>query len=463
MKRNLSLLVSILLSFSAVSQRASDIIENGIKVKEGNEIFVKFDGTRILYQVNTLPNDLRFKQIEDSAMLLPVDRSVNFFIRPLNPLNYAFKAENKVILDPVDAAASTALTSVIDFLSSKLLFKTDSAAKGKKQVFCDLSKAIAAYNTVVTSLKEDPKEKIKSIFSDLKQLSFNTEQETRDGISKAEADISAIAKTYSTLPGKIDILKDAIKNISCDDPNAEFISKEVFATVLKDVMITYSGQAKRFTNLDKVFKLVKKTQEEASRLNWLVKIDEVPATKGKISIFTIKINESGYKLADDEIVEADTKEKTAKVLRIRNFQRFVPEVSVGIAYTDLSFPKYGTTTDAAGKQVVTLAGEEKINKVNFTTMINYTLFLTNSPVHPFWQIGIGANTDFPTFLTGIGGRLNAGPKRLAIAAGIATTWIKSLNKLELNKVVSGPAEVENDVKFKFNNKPKPYLGIQYNF
>ncbi len=159
-----------------------------------------------------------------------------------------------------------------------------------------------------------------------------------------------------------------------------------------------------------------------------------------------------------------TKEEVSKIIGVRRFQRFVPEVSVGIAYTDLSFPKYSTNTDASGKDIVAEAGEEKINKLNFTTMINFNWFMTNSPIHPFWQIGIGVNADFPTLLTGIGARLNVtGAKRLALAVGFATTWIKTLDQLKLGDVVSGPADVEKDTKFKFNKKPKPYFGIQYNF
>src|ERR1043165_3523201 len=99
MKKFLSLMVSILFFYiTTIGQKASDVLENGIKVKSGNEVFIRFDGTNILYQTGQIPN-LHFKQIEDSSMLLPVDKSIIFYIRPLNPLNYSFKAENKIILD----------------------------------------------------------------------------------------------------------------------------------------------------------------------------------------------------------------------------------------------------------------------------------------------------------------------------------------------------------------------------
>ncbi len=474
MKKLVVLITTLIFCLSVFSQKASDVIENGIKIKSNNEIFIKFDGANILYQANETPNELNFKKIKDSAMLLPVDPNIIFYIRPLNPLNYAYKSETKIINDPIDEAASTALGSIIDFVgnmnkNNKETKHSEKVAEGlmmeEVTVHCPFDLWIKSFNEIADRLKKNQKEKIAATFKDLKNLDFTGEQNTINDLGKAELDYNSIVEYFSKTEEAIKIFKESIKNINCKDKSYEFIVKGYFEIAAKDLEGNLAEQKKRLKNLQEAYKVVRKAQVDASKLNWLAKVDDVTAEKGKIALVTVTINETGYKLSDDnEIIPAVTKEKTTKVLRVRGFQRFVPEVSVGIVHANLSFPKFGTNTDASDKQIVADAGDEKINRINISTMINYNLFISNSPLHPFWQIGIGLNTDFPTLLTGVGLRVNAnGARRLAISVGLATTWIKTLNKLKLGDVVAGPAEVEKDTKFKFNTKPQPYFGIQYNF
>jgi hypothetical protein len=461
-----------------MSQKASDVIEDGIKVKSTDEIFLRFDGAKIKYQRRTAPDDLHFKTIKDSAILLPVDESLLIYIRPLNPLNFSFIGENKIIVDPIDEAAASSLKKITDFFMdpklSQMVAMGEKAALNKAvrdtvfvaDRFCaEMRAAVALYNEILDLLKDDKKQAINAAFDTLKKLDFASPVVTKDRIDKTERAIESVSSYYSDVQKKMKELTTTIEKVNCSDAVENFVVKRAFADATKDVDVTFSNQKKRLSNLEKVFKLIAATYDEAIKNNWLLPVDEVPADRGKISVFTFKVNESGYLLSDQgEIVEASTKEKATKLLRIRRFQRFVPEVSVGIAYTNLSFPKYSTATDATGKQQVVTAGEETINKINFTTMINYNLFLTNSPIHPFWQLGIGINNDFPTLLSGLGLRLNAtGVKRIAISFGLATTWIKTLEKLKPGDVVTGPADVEKDTKYKFNNKPQTYFGVQYNF
>lgn len=476
-----SLLLNVLpfVCVSALAQKASDVLENGIKVKSDQEVYLQFDGTQINHRIaSSSAKLLRYKQISDSALLLPVEASVQMYMRPLNPLNYVFKAENKIVVDPIDQAAATALTSIVNFLGEgtlgKIQKKSDEASKGTDtkltptfdgQFCASFQPLIKDYKGILDNLKEDRKKDVNETFTALKGLSFSTEAQTKEILTTAQAAITKMENYFSQVEKSISELKKKAEEVFCDDAVQDFIVKRVFAGAVKDLEVTFSNQKKRLTNLQKAYKLVKASYDEAVGNDWLVLAKDVPAEKGKISIFTIKVTETGYKLSDQgEIVEAETKEKTTKALRVRRFQRFVPEVSVGIAYTDLSFPKYSANADGSGKQFVAEAGEDKINKVNFSTMINYNLFLDNSPLHPFWQVGIGVNADFPTLLTGIGLRVNAnGVRRLALAVGVASTWIKTLDKLKVGELVSGPAQVEADVKYKFNTKPKLYFGVQYNF
>ena len=153
-----------------------------------------------------------------------------------------------------------------------------------------------------------------------------------------------------------------------------------------------------------------------------------------------------------------------KHLRFRRFQVFVPEVAGGVAYSDISFQTFSTDTNSDGQLVVTEAGEEEFRKITFNAMINWNLFITNSPVNPLLQIGTGMNGGFPTFFVGGGFRFSSPPlKRMAVSFGAASTWRKELNELKVGDVISGAADLENDLENVFNWPPKPYIAFQINF
>jgi len=470
-KKNFAFLFLLFYCLPGWAQKASDVLENGVKIKSDQQVFLKLEGGNILYQLSANPTDLQFKKLADSIMLLPVASSVVLYIRPLNPLNYSFSSETTFIADPIDAAATAALGSIIDFvanINAENKAKLATAQPGRESApgtTCDFQPWIVAITGITEKLQRDQKPALVSIFKNLKQLDFNVEQQTITALNKEAANHQLLVTHFSAIETAIKAFKDSIKLISCDDKSYEFLVKGYFQIAIKDLEANSLNQKKRLTNLSELLRLVQKAQAQASALNWFVKVSDIAVNKGKIALVAVTITETGYQLSDqEEIVAVTPKEKANKLLRFRRFQCLVPEVSVGIAYANLSFPKFGTNKNASGQDVVADAGEEAINKVNITTMINYTLFIPNTSVHPFWQLGIGLNTDFPTILTGVGVRINAsGVRRLALAAGVATTWIKSLNKLTLGEVVAGPAAVEKDTYFKFNTRPQPYVGLQFNF
>src|ERR1700712_2073664 len=106
MKKILSLIALLATASTLCAQKASDVIENGIAIKSTHAVFLKFDGSQLFYHHGMAPNVLMFKPFEDSVMLLPMDVSLNFYIRPLNPLNFSATGENVVIIDPIDKAAA---------------------------------------------------------------------------------------------------------------------------------------------------------------------------------------------------------------------------------------------------------------------------------------------------------------------------------------------------------------------
>jgi hypothetical protein len=56
-----------------------------------------------------------------------------------------------------------------------------------------------------------------------------------------------------------------------------------------------------------------------------------------------------------------------------------------------------------------------------------------------------------------------GIKRLAIAGGIAMTWVKELDKLSVGDKISGTDDIDKDFKYSAAPKFTPYIALQYNF
>lgn len=469
------------------AQKAGDVLQNGIPVKAGNKIFLRYDGVVLKEAVERTPTD--FVTLNDSAIFLVAKEGVNFYMRPMNPLNYSYKGENKVVVDPIDEAAATALGKVTEMvtklgsaLASATTSKQGSTTTGTKGAgankptvtkvvdscaidFIDMFKQ---HSTVIQNrLLDDKKKELGKLFKQLKALTFEGEASTIAGLADINTGIGDVDTYFSKTEGLITELLQLAETYACSNPEP-FTTQFVLKAVGKELLATTQAQKKRLQNLQTLYKSVKDAQvkgsSEVDGLKWCVALDEVPSTKGKISLYTVTIKESGFHLSDDdEVVATDAKTVLTRTVRVRKFQRFVPEVAAGVAYTFFTYNKYGTVTDDAGQQTVALAGENKVKNMNFTAMVNFNYYIYNSNVHPFWQVGVGANTDIPTLLTGFGLRGVLGTKLISISGGVAMTWIKDLTNLKVGDTVTGTADIEKDLSTQFSWPPKPYVAIQFNF
>lgn len=484
MKKCLSSLIAVMLFFQlANAQKASDVLEDGIPVKANHSLIFQFDGSVLRYdskesfEDKTKPVKI-INSIKDSAIFLVHDNSIGIYMRPLNPLSFSVTSETKTIDDPIDAAAAKAMGSIIDILSSTTAAKSAPAggAPGVLPVppvvkydtclgFIAIENNLKAIQEL---LKSDKKTEIAGVFTQLKDMTFSDEASSIASLNAAKTAKTPIDKHFTKLDSLVKKTNELIENYNCNKPNG-LLTKYVFSLVSKDLSSTLIEQKKRLANLDAAYKTVSDYLDNAKigggdGLRWCVVLDTLDCEKGKISVFFITIQESGYKLSDDkEIVSIAAKDKYKKVIRVRKFQRFVPEVSVGVAYSFFKYNTYGTTTDSLGIMRVAEPTENMVRNINISTMLNFNYYIPNSPIHPLIQLGAGINSGIPTILAGGGLRFNInGLKRLAIAGGVAMTWIKELDKLSIGSEIKGTDDIDKDLKFQFI-KPRGYIGLQYNF
>ncbi len=481
MRNSLFITFLVILSCQAVfAQKASDILERGNPVKEGHRLFLKYDILDKKLKIDDAKNiqEVDFTSIEDSVIYLVRKNAINIYLRPLNPLNYTYNTETKIVVDPINQAAEAALGDIIGVIENvQNPTKTTSVEKSQGGTLKTTNESVKCVE--FTNLKKDieriqkklldsKKEDISKIFETLKAITFADEKSTVDTLNATKEKIKIIDNHFKEIESIINGARAKVDSLPCNDPDP-FIAKYIFNSILKEFSLTLEEQKKRLKNLITVNKLVKDMQEKAStgggtdELTWCIPLNEVAAIEGKISIYSVTIKESGYKLSDSkEIIGIESKEVNKKSLRVRKFQRFVPEVSIGTAYTFFKYNTYGTVSDSTGVQYVSSPTENLVRNINITTMINFNYYIPDSPIHPLWQLGVGVNSGIPTLMTGLGLRIRAGQRRLAITGGLAMTWIKELDKLKVGDKISGTDDIDKDLKFQFA-KPKGYIGIQYNF
>ena len=476
-------------TLTTMAQNANDVIENGIPVKSDGKFLFTYEGKQIKYDAAFFLSDvskrsINFLPLKDSSIFLIRSSAIRVYVRPLNPLNYSYTTEIKVIADPINAAAADALASISDVLDKVTPTGTASGKKmsvvaninGKPKIAAE-SEECPSILTIKTELKAienllklDQKDKINELFEKLKSVDFFSFETTTMQLDPIEKDIVEIENHFASIERKLGTVKNSITEYKCPSPSA-FVAQYIFNNVCKDLTTLKDEQKKRLKNLKSMRSLVVSTRDKAKTgagdgTEWVVPIEPtILADEGKISIYSLKLWETGYKLdTDKEIVSTAPSELLTKTLRVRAFQRFVPNVSVGFVYTFFKYNTWGTVTDSLGQQFVAKPTENTVRNFNITGMINFNYYIPKSSIHPFYQLGAGINSGMPILLTGLGIRTNInGIKRLAIAGGIAMTWIRTLTELQEGSKVSGTDDIQKDLKYEFSWPPKPYISIQYNF
>ena len=226
-------------------------------------------------------------------------------------------------------------------------------------------------------------------------------------------------------------------------------------------------QLSRLKSISSIKKIVDEVYNKATfgsdGISWYTQLDEIPINKGKISNLNVKLSDAGYNIGENNFVETkETLNKSYKI-KFRKYQRFIPEVSSGIAYVNnITFHKYGTSLDeATDKYVVTDAGEEEIRRFNVTSMINfYDYRYAGEDFFPYLQLGAGTNLETPAVFLGGGFNFFGGNlSNLSISAGGVGLFRKELNDLKIGDVITGTAELEKDLSFQ--PKVRWYFSLQW--
>ncbi|MBO9564986.1 MAG: hypothetical protein J7621_19575 [Niastella sp.] len=506
--RKTLLLLAVMFGISTLSlaQKIGEVLDVGPDhiISGRQKLLLKVSRGKLEYDL-WQDEKTRFVPFKDSSLFLSKQSSVVVYIKPMNPLNYSLESSIAFTASPIRLESEAAMESIVslltDFVSQNNKDKQKAAdeklkAKALEEANKKNNKKAKAVEAAAEEpacnkidglieviekninplLKKDQKKQVADLFTALKNINFERQQETREQIDGVARKIEPLETDLGDLKTYIEQLEELISKYDCPNPHP-YIVKIVFGELAAKMKPVLKEKTDRLNNLKKCLDVVDKAYKKAAAneegLVWMIPYEDdkndnvIEVKKGSTSNYTVIINEAGYKLSDNnEIVTIEKQVKIKATLRIAKFQRFITEVTPGTAYSFLQFPKYGTVTDANGKQTVAEAGTENFKRLSFSAMVNFNYFITHSSVNPFLQIGVGANTDYPAFFTGAGIRFDLGlgtVKAISVSGGIVSSWIKKLNKLAVGDEVSGTAELEKDLTHEFRWPPKPYIGIQLKF
>lgn len=167
----------------------------------------------------------------------------------------------------------------------------------------------------------------------------------------------------------------------------------------------------------------------------------------------------------DNYRQEPTKEVYKAVLKVSNYASVIPEFALGVIYSEISFPKYGTVT-SGGNQVVASAGNDNLKLVP-SAMLNLVLNQGYGPAYPMVQLGVGSGKVYPTIMAGAGTRIfsykNHNLRNVSLAAGLVWHWNQELTNLKIGDVVTGTADINKDLSYVMQSIPTFYIGVHFNF
>ncbi len=212
------------------------------------------------------------------------------------------------------------------------------------------------------------------------------------------------------------------------------------------------------TELAKFNKTLEKSEKNYTDYQLLNYVEVDPK---KIHDIKVLYKKQKVEVTKMEIKITEEEESFTGNVKLRAHRTFIPEISTGVFYTTLRYPKFGTKEDSSGGFIVAEAGEDKYNVVA-ATHLNLVANVFDGDVHPMLQVGIGTAKDLPSLLGG-GGLRFTGSVKCAISFGAIFTWRKELDELKIGDTIDGTAKLEDDLKYRLQKKPGFYIGLQYNF
>ena len=461
----------------ASPQSTVDHVRNARKVRDQITLTV-LSPEAVDYQID----DERSKTLESVNYFQAMDPEFRIYANFVNPLQYRISLENAAVEDELYKASNTYINSARQFLQLLSGIKTEknapfvsgSPAMDSLGLFITSDPYIAeliilfrtfdsdfpvGYEPVLASMKKINTDSVRNnsiarltaCFSKLQGIGNAAQIEAI--LKENQAEIDKIGKSLEALKSEINQLANAVSAIGVHVENIDGNEKEVLkfkAEGLKNVVESLDEKMREIKlKYDKIEALFKDSRLDASA-NRLKLLALLPVNTGKRHEIKVMLEKITFNIKDLTISAGD---KNVFLLHVRRYQRFIPSVSTGLFYSSLAFKRFGTGMDSTGQSIV-VESEDLANPLVAGAHLN---FYYNSSEDLNWliQLGIGPTKEKPVLFLGTG----AIYRDVQVTVGCIWSWQPKLNKLKPGQVIAGTSDIENDVSYKFDTKPRFYIGV----
>lgn len=450
MKKTIILLSLLSVNF-LLGQTMEEVIE-GPNIKSG-KIYLDHE-LRYKFQPESPEN---FKKLTDSIIINLKNnntgrkRNYSVFIKAYNPIRYTVESSATTVVDQLHLQLNQSLREIIAFIESQTNKNFSASTSMNKN---DISK-------LKSKIQNNSKKCLKLIKA-ITTLSFNNKDITEDSLGICNNILEEIKTNHSTYFTEVSQLTfDCLNDTSCKD----IITIQNYAYLLNTHLQDQRNLIFNIESLlDKISVTMSKWKEHHTTDNsWYIKIEHGSVSRKEMAAVTIKISEHRVSIKENNIEQETSKEIKKKTIRFRKYSLFINENVSGITFSNLEYPSYSIEENAQGENIIGKVDEKALEKVAISTMINFNLNISDTPILPFLQLGVGYSGKLPIGLVGGGLRFDLGSTHhITLSSGLSFTGIKTLNTLSVGQVVKDETQIQNDLTYQFSG-PKLYWGIQYNF
>jgi hypothetical protein len=196
----------------------------------------------------------------------------------------------------------------------------------------------------------------------------------------------------------------------------------------------------------------------------LVVRHSVEPTASAMRTVGVKVSTLKYDVSTGSIA-VSTDIGPAATMVIRRYSSWVPEIGVGVTFSNVTRPSYGTAMNDAGK-IVIAEGQTDSSSIDPTIMVNFSCgFCGTGPLRPMFQVGASTSTSSPAVFIGAGIRLAETAKgAFAIGAGFVLPWARQLkDDSPVGTIIDGTADLDAHLEWRRLSGTYVYWNLQYKF
>lgn len=505
MKKLLILLKVTLLTGFLSAQSSLSEITNARRVQDFIRLEIKNDLQIEYYFKNTKGMALGPKTLDTLTRIQSKDDEFRIDVNFINPLQYRISSTSDLIENELFKASNNYLTTVTDLFvtvngtnvsgNSEIHFLLENKIKTNKKrsqtcpnkdtvnitdpqlaevLFlltsdnnkrlllynnCKLSDFVIALDNIKFNSKKDfINKEIYQMFEDLEGI--NNVGEISTTLKVNENKKKSVLKALDALEESISISKTERTKAFVNNNDRIFTETLKFKLDLfhKEVE-EYVKEMRLILKKDGKFELIEKLFKEISDAkisdqNAFNLTKQLSLKTDKFVQFKLKVEKLNFDKAKKNLKVEKTKNYTINVYRYR---MFIPIVTTGIYYTNVSFNQFGTDENTTGESIVTKT-ESELNELASLTHLNL-YYNGDTDIKWFGQLGVGPSKEKPLIGLGVGVELF---ESFNISMGGVWTWQRNLNELKEGDIVTGTSVIEDDIIYQFNTTPRFYIGVNIN-